>query len=166
MYSDIHISCSFESLPGAALSVCRPTFLCIIVFIKIFNHIILLIVTLFGKVESGFESLRSHEHLFQDTTLFCITESKNTPSVVWEYVDLSGVRTDITVNSSLNVDRGLSTLRVYTDRLGNYSCSVSRDNGAVSREYFVVMVDGMFVYFYAFYTQARRKHFSFGRAQS
>ena len=26
MNSDLHFSCSFESLPGAALSVCRPTF--------------------------------------------------------------------------------------------------------------------------------------------
>ena len=26
MYADIHISCSFESLPGAVLSVCRSTF--------------------------------------------------------------------------------------------------------------------------------------------
>ena len=103
--------------------------------------IYLLIGNLFGKIEYGFESLISHEHLFQDTTLFCITENKNTPSVVWEYVDLSGVRTDITVNSSLNVERGLSTLRVYTDRPGFYSCSVSRDNGAVSREYVVVIVE-------------------------
>ena len=108
--------------------------------------IYLLIGNLFGKIESGFESLISHEHLFQDTTLFCITENKNTPSIVWEYVDLSEIRTDITVNSSLNVERGLSTLRVYTDRPGFYSCSVSRDNGAVSREYVVVMADPTAMY--------------------
>ena len=30
MYSDIYISCFIESLPGAALSVCRTTFFCFV----------------------------------------------------------------------------------------------------------------------------------------
>ena len=34
MYSDIHISCSIKSLPGAALSVCRSTFLTCIMLLE------------------------------------------------------------------------------------------------------------------------------------
>ena len=74
-----------------------------------------------------FESLTNETILYQDTTLFCITENKNTPHVIWSYVDLDGSKSIL--SSTTDVTTGVSVLTVTTDKPGYYSCQVTRDNG-------------------------------------
>ena len=77
----------------------------------------------------------------------------NTPQVMWSYVNLAGIRSDLT--STTDVYTGASTLRVYTTQPGYYSCEVS-ENGVSSRTFTVGVFNtslytGMSAY-YAHYT--------------
>ena len=76
--------------------------------------------------------------IYQDATLCCIAENRNTPQVKWSYVDLDGNRSVLT--TSTNVTTGVSVLTVTTDNPGYYSCEVTQDNG-VSRIYGVWLQD-------------------------
>ena len=97
------------------------------------------VVFLFGEVTgSTFSSLPHNTVLTSDTTLYCVTENKNTPQVKWSYVDLAGIRTDLA--STTNANTGVSTIQVYTTQPGYYSCEVT-ENGGSNRTYTTVMTD-------------------------
>ncbi|KAI6647376.1 hypothetical protein LOD99_12372 [Oopsacas minuta] len=87
-------------------------------------------VNVFGEVTgSTYSALSDNSILTSDTTLYCVTENMNTPEVMWSYVDLSGIRTDLT--STTDPTTGVSTIQVYTTQPGSYSCEVTEDGGVV-----------------------------------
>ena len=93
----------------------------------IFNNYSL--VNIFGEVTgSTFSSLEDNTILTSDTTLYCVTENRNTPQVKWSYVDLAGTRTDLA--STTNASTGVSTIQVYTTQPGYYSCKVTENGGS------------------------------------
>ena len=96
------------------------------------------LVDIFGEVNGTvYSPLAENTVLTSDTTLFCVTENGNTPQVVWRYVDLFGIRTELT--STTDVYTGVSTIQVNTTRPGYYTCEVSQ-NGAMSTvTYSVIM---------------------------
>ena len=65
---------------------------------------------------SAYNPLQNNQIIFQDTTLYCITET-NLP---WSYVDLAGNRT--VLNTTVDANTGISILAVTTDNPGYYSC--------------------------------------------
>ena len=82
----------------------------------------------FGEVTgTTYSSLEDNAILISNTTLYCVTENKNTPQVMWSYVDLAGTRTDLT--STTDASTGVSTIQVYTTQPGYYSCDVTKDGG-------------------------------------
>ena len=86
------------------------------------------LVNVFGEVTgSTYSSLEDNTVLIADTTLYCVTENKNTPQVMWTHVDLAGVRTDVT--STTDASTGVSTIQVYTTQPGYYSCEVTENGG-------------------------------------
>ena len=88
----------------------------------------ILIVTAFGQIiGSTYSSLTDNTVLTSDTTLYCVTENKNTPQVTWSYVDSSGTRTVLT--STTDNSTGVSTIQAYTLLPGYYSCKVSQNEG-------------------------------------
>ena len=81
----------------------------------------MLVVNVFGEVTgSTYSSLVDNTALISDTTLYCVTENKNTPEVMWSYVDLAGTSTDLT--STTDANTGVSTIQVSTTQPGYYSC--------------------------------------------
>ena len=97
------------------------------------------LVNVFGEVTgSAYSSLEDNTVLISDTTLYCVTENKNTPQVMWTHVDLAGVSTGVT--STTDTSTGVSTIQVYTTQPGYYSCEVT-ENGGSSRTYTAVMTD-------------------------
>ena len=76
--------------------------------------------------------------LYENITVQCITENKDTQHVVWSYVDLDGSRS--VLNSPTSLTTGVSTLSVSTDKPGYYSCQVTQQTG-VSRTYGVRIRD-------------------------
>ena len=96
-------------------------------------------IGVFGEVTgSSYSPLEDNTVLISDTTLYCVTENKNTPEVMWSYVDLAGTSTDLT--STTDANTGVSTIQVSTTRPGYYSCEVT-ENGGSSRMYTAVMTD-------------------------
>ena len=96
-------------------------------------------MNVFGEVTgSTYSSLEDNTVLISDTTLYCVTENKNTPQVMWSYVDLAGTKTDLT--STTDASTGVSTIQVYTTQPGYYSCEVT-ENGGSNRTYTAVMTD-------------------------
>ena len=96
-------------------------------------------MNVFGEVTgSTYSLLEDNTVLISDTTLYCITENKNTPQVMWSYVDLAGTRTDLT--STTDASTGVSTIQVYTTQPGYYRCEVT-ENGGSDRTYTAVMTD-------------------------
>ena len=92
-----------------------------------------ILVNVFGEVTgSTYSSLEDNTVLISDTTLYCVTENKNTPEVMWSYVDLAGTSTDLT--STTDASTGVSTIQVSTTQPGYYSCEVT-ENGGSSRMY-------------------------------
>ena len=73
--------------------------------------------------------------LTSDTTLYCVTE-RNSPEVMWSYVDLAGTSTD--VNSTTDASTGLSTLQVSITQPGYHSCKVT-SNGGFNKTYTAVI---------------------------
>ena len=91
------------------------------------------LVYAFGEVtESTYSPLEDNTVLISNTTLYCVTENKNTPEVMWSYVDLAGTSTDLT--STTDASTGVSTIQVYTTLPGYYSCEVT-ENGGVPKMY-------------------------------
>ena len=98
------------------------------VFIRFYTTYIL--VNVFGQVSGSiYSSLPSDMVLTSDTTLYCVTENKDTPQVMWSYVDLDGTRTDLT--STTDTNTGVSILKVFTTQPGYYTCEVPQ-NGDMS----------------------------------
>ena len=87
---------------------------------------------------STFTALSDNSILTSNTTLYCITDSINTPEVEWSYEDVSGNRTDL--SATTDASTGVSTLFVTTDVPGYYSCKVSLEGGT-NRAYTVEMMD-------------------------
>ena len=97
------------------------------------------LVDVFGEVAgSTYTPLEDNTVLTSDTTLYCVTENKNTPEVMWSYVDVAGTSTDLT--STTDASTGVSTIQVSTTQPGYYSCEVT-ENGGSSRMYTAVMTD-------------------------
>ena len=72
--------------------------------------------------------------LTSDTTLYCVTENKNTPQVKWSYVDLAGIKSN--VPSTTDASTGVSSIQVITSEPGYYTCEVT-ENGGSNRMYTV-----------------------------
>ena len=94
---------------------------------------------LFGRIQDDntLDELSNNTILFENTTLYCMTENRNTPQVSWSYI-LDGNRS--VLSSTIDVTTGVSVLTVPADKPGYYSCEVTRDNG-VSRIYSVRMLN-------------------------
>ena len=94
----------------------------------------------FGIKEDAttFEALSDNSILNADTTLYCLTENKDIPNVIWSYVDNAGTKSNLTSTTDSNT--GVSTLYITTDVPGTYSCLVTQDGGG-SRVYAVEMVN-------------------------
>ena len=115
-------------------------------YTSILAHVIIVIIKMscvlvivFGEVTgSTYSSLEDNTVLISDTTLYCVTENKNTPQVMWTHVNLAGVSTGVT--STTDTSTGVSTIQVYTTQPGYYSCEVT-ENGGSSRTYTAVMTD-------------------------
>ena len=97
----------------------------------------LILVGVFGTIGGDiYSSLKHNTVLTTDTTLYCITENKNTPQVLWSYVNLAGTSGDFI--RATDVATGVSILHVYTTQPGSYSCEVT-ENGGRSRTYTAIM---------------------------
>ena len=97
----------------------------------------------FGQgIRSNYLSLPDNAVLTSDTTLFCITENKNTPQVVWSYQDLAKSTTSILSSYYIRTSSttGVSPLQVYTSKPGYYSCRV-KVNGGTYQMYTVLIAD-------------------------
>ena len=93
----------------------------------------------FGQViGSNYLSLPDNTALTSDTTLYCITENKGTPRVVWSYQDLA--KSTTSTLSSYTSSAGVSSIRVYTSRPGYYSCIV-KVNGGSYKTYTALIAD-------------------------
>ena len=88
---------------------------------------------------TGYSPLTNNAILTSDTTLYCVTENPSVRGVMWSYVDLSGVRTDLT--STTNTTTGLSTIQVNSTQPGNYTCEVSQDGGLNITTFTALMKD-------------------------
>ena len=76
--------------------------------------------------------------LTSNTTLYCVTENKDTPQVKWSYVDLAGIRSDLT--SPTDANTGVSNIQVFTTEPGYYTCEVI-ENGGSSTMYTAVIAN-------------------------
>ena len=94
----------------------------------------------FGEKTSDntYIALEDNSFLYKDTTLYCLTENKNTPQVTWYFKDLYGVAT--TLYAETDATTGLSTLFVSSEEAGFYSCELSQ-NGGIAKTYTAVMLD-------------------------
>ena len=102
----------------------------------------LFIVKAFGQVTgSTYSSLPYNAVLTSNTTLYCVTENKNTPQVMWSYVDLSGIKNTLTTTTDIII--GVSIIQVYTTQPGYYTCEVSQ-NGGMNTTYTAV-ITGIFI---------------------
>ena len=89
----------------------------------------------FGQITgTTYTSLSDNSVLTSNTTLYCVTENKDTPQVKWSYVDLDGIRSDLT--STTDANTGVSNIQVFTTEPGYYTCEVT-ENGGISKMYTV-----------------------------
>ncbi|KAI6661817.1 Phosphatidylinositol phosphatase PTPRQ-like isoform X2 [Oopsacas minuta] len=100
-------------------------------------------VNQFGRIQysRNYLPLLDDTVLTSDTTLFCITENKYTPQVVWSYQDLAKSTTS-TLTSYTSSTTGVSSLRVYISRPGYYSCRV-KVNGGSYKTYTALIADDL-----------------------
>ena len=64
--------------------------------ICLLNSSLFLLVNAFGRIiDSTYSSLADNTVLSSDTTLYCVTENKDTPQVTWSYLNLNGIRTNL-----------------------------------------------------------------------
>ena len=100
-----------------------------------------ILVNAFGQITgTTYTSLSDNSVLTSDTTLYCVTENKDTPQVKWSYVDLTGVESDLT--STTDLSTGVSNIQVSTSEPGYYTCEVT-ENGGSSKIYTAVMADNI-----------------------
>ena len=100
-----------------------------------------ILVNAFGQITgTTYTSLSDNSVLTSDTTLYCVTENKNTPQVKWTYVDLAGIRSD--VPSTTDLSTGVSIIQVIISEPGYYTCEVT-ENGGSSKMYTAVMADNI-----------------------
>ena len=59
--------------------------------------------------------------------------------MLWSYVDLSDVRTNLTTTT--DASSGVSVIQVYTTQPGYYTCEVSQNGGMNTVTYTAVMTD-------------------------
>ena len=97
-----------------------------------------LLVSPFGEQINGntYVALEDNSLLNTNATLYCITETKNTPQVTWTLQDTNGVSTSLTAMTDATT--GVSILTAT--KAGYYSCEVSQ-NGGNTRTYTVEMLD-------------------------
>ena len=88
---------------------------------------------------TGYSPLTNNAILTSDTTLYCVTDNPSVRGVMWSYVDLSGVRTNLT--STTNTTTGLSTIQVNSTQPGNYTCEVSQNGGLNITTFTALMKD-------------------------
>ena len=76
---------------------------------------------------STFEELNNNAVLTLDTTLYCVTENRNTPQVTWSYEDPAGIRSSLT--AATNANTGVSILEITSSNNdpGTFSCQVTRN---------------------------------------
>ena len=95
------------------------------------------LVNIFGQITgTTYTSLSNYSVLTSNTTLYCITENKDTPQVNWSYVDLAGTTSNLT--SLTDATTGVSNIQVFTTEPGFYTCEVL-ENGGSSNTYTAVM---------------------------
>ena len=108
------------------------------------NYLFLLtrtLVDLFGQITgTTYSSLSNNSVLTSNTTLYCVTENKDTPQVNWSYVDLAGTTSNLT--SLTDATTGVSNIQVFTTEPGFYTCEVL-ENGGSSNTYTAVMADNI-----------------------
>ena len=85
-----------------------------------------------------FIALKDNSLLNTNATLYCITENKNTPQVIWTFEDTNGVSTNL--SATTDATTGVSILSVTNDKAGYYRCEVSQ-NGGNTTTYTVEMLD-------------------------
>ena len=92
----------------------------------------LIIASSFGEVinSTTYISLTEDSILITNTTLYCVAEDKTSPQVVWSYLHPSGTRSNLTATTN-DVTTGISTLYVYSNSPGYYSCEVTTEEGTV-----------------------------------
>ena len=108
--------------------------------ICLLNSSLFLLVNAFGRIiDSTYSSLADNTVLSSDTTLYCVTENKDTPQVTWSYLNLNGIRTNLT--STTDTSTGVSIIQVSTTQPGYYTCEVSQNGGMNTVTYTAVMRD-------------------------
>ena len=108
--------------------------------ICLLNSSLFLLVNAFGRItDSTYSSLADNTVLSSDTTLYCVTENKDTPQVTWSYLNLDGIRTNLT--STTDTSTGVSIIQVSTTQPGYYTCEVSQNGGMNTVTYTAVMRD-------------------------
>ena len=91
----------------------------------------------FGQIaKTTYSPLSDNTVLTSNTTLYCVTENKDTPQVKWSYVDLAGIRSDLI--STTDATTGVSNIQVFATEPGYYTCEVT-ENGGSSRTYTAIM---------------------------
>ncbi|KAI6647384.1 hypothetical protein LOD99_12380 [Oopsacas minuta] len=102
----------------------------------------------FGEViASTYSALSDNTILTSDTTLYCITKNMNTPEVMWSYVDLSGIRTDLTSTTDPNTGiKSGGTSRTYT--VGLFSPNFYTEAVANSYYNYTIGIDNEDIYLF------------------
>eukprot|EP00800_Vazella_pourtalesii_P009833 TRINITY_DN246_c0_g1_i8.p1 TRINITY_DN246_c0_g1~~TRINITY_DN246_c0_g1_i8.p1 ORF type:complete len:259 (-),score=53.70 TRINITY_DN246_c0_g1_i8:285-1061(-) len=100
-----------------------------------------LIDSSFGQLinSTTYISLTEDSILITNTTLYCVSANSKSPDIFWSYVDPSGTKTYLTAITNNN-STGISTLHVYSNRPGEYSCLVTTDDGSM-KTHSVKMLD-------------------------
>ena len=95
----------------------------------------------FGQLidSTTYISLTEDSILITNTTLYCVSANSKSPDIFWSYVDPSGTKTYLTAITNNN-STGISTLHVYSNRPGEYSCLVTTDDGSM-KTHSVKMLD-------------------------
>ena len=86
-----------------------------------------------------YTSLSDNIILTSNTTLYCVTENMETPQVVWSYLNLDGIRTNLTTTT--DAITGVSIIEASTTQPGYYTCEVSQNGGMNTVTYTAVMTD-------------------------
>lgn len=98
---------------------------------KVINYLFVL-ESSFGQIinSTTFMSLVENSIITKDTTLYCVAEDKTSPQIIWTYTNSSGTSSNITATSN-DATTGISTLYVYSNKPGYYSCEVITEVGTV-----------------------------------
>ena len=95
---------------------------------------------IFGQAnETTYSSLTNNTILTSDTILYCVTDSPSVRGVMWSYVDLAGIITNLT--STTNTATGLSTIQINSTNPGNYTCELSQNGGINTTTFTALMKD-------------------------